>query len=303
MAKTKLLAPDSSETERFAATLRTVHRLATNRQRYAGNLDNIVASEPALLASDRSRFRNEDPRRWGVYQRLSEATLKRTLELELPHTCKVLGPQLLPWIHRFREEGLCSSALLRDLAFAFAVWACPHWRTSERLPRFLPDLARYELFEFAVLSAQASPPPTMPSDVLPELPLQMHGSVRLARFDFAVHRWSPILDGNGKNPVEVATWLLGYRDAEGDFAYFELNAMAFAIVSGCLLDQVGLYESVTMACADAHRTIDEDVVNGIAKVLESLANAGVFFGSQSDAERAYQPPLRPWQPWLLMGKN
>lgn len=304
MPKTKLRAPDESEQQRFAALLRTMHRAATSSRPASASIARSIATEEALSTADRTHLVQSDPKRFAVYQRLSRQTLEQTLHLEIPLTAACLGASLAKWVGRFREESLSRSALLRDMAYAFAVWACPLWRDDHEVAEFLPDLARFELFEFAVLSAPSTPKPTKAHAVVADRPLLLDSTIRLAYFEYAVHSWpGPTTDKGLEPPARGEVHLLAYRDEHYQFGYIELNPLAFAILRGCILEHLPLQQSMELACLQHQQRLDQDFIRGISEVLESLAAEGIFHGSCAAQDSPNKAMAGSWQKWLVEGKR
>lgn len=302
MAKVKLNPPEPHEQLRFAAALRTMHRAATGTASPTENIAGAIGEELDLTAADRHSLSETDPRRFGVYQRLCNQTLQHTLRLEIPLSCTQLASSLTTWTKRFLATQVNRSALLRDMAYAFVIWASPLWGQDDNLPDFLPDLARYELFEFSVLCATNSLAPENPSELHPERRLHLDDSVRLARFGYAVHEWQPdARDPRSTKPEKQAIQLLGYRDKAHNFGYIELNPFAFDIVAQCLLQQATLGQSMASACQKYRRPVDKSVIQGTAQVLASLAQEGILYGSLDPAAAHQAQTGKAWQAWLFEG--
>ena len=170
-----------------------------------------------------------DHRKLNVYRKLIRGTMLDTMRLELPLTAARLGDDYDHWVHRFCNEQLPSSAILRDVAFEFAAWACPLWQHDDSIPPFLPELARYELLEFDVHCAQRVAPARVGDALRPELPVCFDGSVRLGHFTFEVH----LLPDDPQDRTqpkrasdEDGIGVLAYRDGDNDFRQLSLTPLA-----------------------------------------------------------------------------
>jgi hypothetical protein len=168
---------------------------------------------------------------------------------------------------------------LRDVPAELVAWAAPRWRSDPGVPPYLSDLAAYELAHFAVSaceSVRAAPPL---AEVSLDRPLAFAESVRLARYDWAVHELSAELDATDPAPRRDVC-LLAYRDAGHAVRWLEVTPLAAAIVER-LLSAEPLGGAVERACAD-HSTTPAAVLEQVARLLADLGERGVVIGAREN---------------------
>jgi hypothetical protein len=208
---------------------------------------------------------------------------------------------------RWIETELPRSQILRDVAYEMCAWATPLWRADRAVPAHVVELARYELLEFDVYTAQRytaqRDPAQRTSDEVERDELSAdHGvafdtTMRLGRFDFAVHRLAEDVDDRTV-PDAGRFDLLCYRDADGTFRRMELTPLAGEILRRLWRDGAALAAAVADACRVCGRAVDQQVVDGTGVVLEDLASRGVLLGRRDGDP----PPLpSPHARWLLDG--
>ena len=131
---------------------------------------------------------------------------------------------------------------------SFVAWLANSRWGLERWP-FLLQLAHFEYIEVEILRWPDEPPsndlkvaPTADSRVV------FDGAARNLAYAYQVHK------ATKEEPESLAgeTFLLGYRDSEGDFIYSELSAHASAFLARCLEG-----ESVGAAASALNLEVDE----------------------------------------------
>jgi len=255
-----------------------------------------------LNPRDAAVLANTDHRRIGIYRSLVRFTLREAIELQTPRTIARLGEEAFEHYTRtYFETELPRSQILRDVAYEFAVWACPRWRADKALPPFLADLARYELLEFDVGTARrvvdsSSEEEAHGAELAADEGVAFDGSTRLAHFDYAVHKLPEEADDRSE-AEHRSTTLLAYRDADGRFRRMLITPLAGHICKRLMVDGQPLAKAVAQACEICGEPLSQRVIDGTALVLEDLAKRGVALG----ARRAQGPPpaTSPFNNWLL----
>lgn len=257
----------------------------------------------SLASEDAAAFARAETRRIHVYRKLVHATLKDVIALEIPRAVARMGhvayeSMLATWL----VEELPKSQILRDVPYEFAAWASPRWRDDAALPAYLADLARYELFEFDVYTAEREPvvwaergSPT--EELAADQTLAFDGTVRIARFDYAVHELVDDADDRTE-PVTRPSGVLAYRDRDGRYRQLDLTPLATAIFGAAWRRGAPLATAIQQACQARDRTVDQDVIDGTSRVLEDLAERGAVLGGI--ATTSSDPPApSPWAHWLF----
>lgn len=133
-------------------------------------------------------------------------------------------------VDAFLASRTIQSAYYRDVNPAFVAWLAESAWGQERWP-FLLQLAHFEYIEVEILRWPDEPSAT---DLRPgpdaESRVVFDGATRNLAYAFRVHEATQ----DDPEPSAGETFLLGYRDAEGDFAYSELSAHASAFLARCL---------------------------------------------------------------------
>jgi hypothetical protein len=105
-----------------------------------------------------------------------------------------------------------------------------------------------------------------------DLPVQLDGSVRLRRYDFAVQR-------GDDPPAREPTAILAYRDRESlRVRLLELTPRAAAVCARLLAGET-LQAALTGACADLGETMDDEFLAAMASFLADLGERGVLLGA------------------------
>lgn len=251
------------------------------------------AAYRALGVGDRDgeHLAGADPRRILVYRKLVRGTLLDAARAQIPRTAARLGDRYRPLIDAWCEAELPRSQVLRDVAFELAVWAEPRLRAETPI---LADLMRYELFEFDSYVAVTSTP-RVSDELGADQRVAFAGSVRLARFDHAVHRLPDDVEDR-TIPEARPTGVLGYRDGDGRFRQMDLTPMATAILAEMLIGAQPLAAAVQRACDAAGKPPTPKLLEGIGKVIEDLAARGAILGGRLDPEPPPDPS--PFFRWL-----
>ncbi|MEP7125902.1 MAG: putative DNA-binding domain-containing protein [Byssovorax sp.] len=273
---------DPEDPSRFPALLGAVASLVR-----APGVEAQIARDPQAFfvdggvgAADAASLAAQGERRLLVYRKLVRRGLTAAIRLEIPRTAARLGAGFDAWVDRFLEDESPRSHYLRDVAFELVAWAAPRWAADADVPGYLGDLARHELTGFDVASADDDGEAT---GIKLELELdgtaRFHASVRLARYDHAVHRLLAEVSARDV-PVREPTALLAYRDPEHEVRYLELTPLAAAILDRLLRGET-LRSSVVGAATEQGQALGPEVLAGTARLLDDLAERGALLGGAS----------------------
>jgi hypothetical protein len=271
---------DPEDAARFPALLGAVERLVRAPGVEARiNLDSkAFFVEAGLSAADASSLAAAGEQRLLVYRKLVRRGLAAAIRLEIPRTAARLGEAFEVWVDRFIDEEAPRSHYLRDVAFELVAWARPRWAADARVPEYLGDLARHELTGFEVGSAEDDRGATG-TDLDLDTSARFHASVRLARYEHAVHRL--LADEAARDvPAREPTALLAYRDADHEVRYLELSPLAAAILDRLLLGET-LRSAVVGASAALGEALGPEVLAGTARLLDDLVQRGALLGGSS----------------------
>jgi hypothetical protein len=242
-----------------------------------------------------------DARRILVYRNLVRGTLHDTIALELERTVARMPPGSFDrTIAAFCLHELPRSQILRDAAFELAAWATPRWHEDETLPAYLGDLARYELLEFDVYCARRQleedgwQPPAEPQELDAAQSVHFDETVRVARFDYAVHLLPTDVADRSQPELRTVT-LLAYCDHEGEMRQLELTEVAATILTLLRLGGTSLGQALQVAARRHDTPIDQRLIDGTAQVLADLAERGAVLGPRPTGPP--QPPS-PFATWL-----
>lgn len=257
-----------------------------------------------LSEVDRAHLERADPRRVRVYQKLVRTNLREAITIQLPATTALGGAGLATVVDEFLCRELPRSPILRDVAFEFARFALPRLAANPRLPAFLGELARYELFELEVHWAPRTwrardfeAPAALGTVLLADRPVAFDGSCRLGRFDYAVHELADAPSSTSA-PRAEHTVLFAYRDSREAFRRMTLTPVAAELIARLMHERQPLATALRDACAGHRRAVDAELIDGTSQVLAELAERGAVLGA--DLTEAGEPThaLSPWQRWL-----
>jgi hypothetical protein len=174
-----------------------------------------------------------------------------------------------------REEGV-RSHYFRDVPSEWLAWARPHLARDARVPRFLVDLAAWELFWFRVQTAERASRPDSLLDVAPDRALVFESPALLASFEHRIH----IYEDDAPDPDAAPTHLLGYRTSTGEAKLLELTPLAAAVVRE-LQAGTPLARAIPAACAAQNVAVTEAVLADVAKLLSDLASNEIILGARA----------------------
>ena len=251
----------------------------------AGAADAIADHLPAFLEArgvspDDIAAIASQPARIAVYRSLVRNALSSVVLRILPRTRARLNRAADGRFDRdfasFVDRVGARTHYLRDVPVEFYEWAAPSWRSDPALPRYLPDLASFELAAFSVGAAVDAPAGEAFAEVSLDRALAIHPSVRVERAAWRVHELTQDLDSDDE-PAADAVVLLGYRDAEHAVRWLELTPLAAAIVER-LAAGAALADAVTEACSAMNARFD---AKAIAALLGDLGARGVVLGARA----------------------
>lgn len=167
-------------------------------------------------------------------------------------------------VDAFLASRFIQSSYYRDIHPAFVAWLASSGWGQDTWP-FLLQLAHFEYIEVEILRWPDEPPlEGLASVPAADLQVVFDGTARNLAYAFAVHQ------ATKENPEPDAgeTFLLGYRDADGDFMVSELSAHASAFLARCLEgDRIG----------KAASALDLDHIEAL-ELLGDLRDKGAILG-------------------------
>jgi hypothetical protein len=251
----------------------------------AGAADAIADNLPAFLEArgvspDDIAAIASQPARIGVYRSLVRNALSSVVLRILPRTRARLNRAADGRFDRdfatFVDRVGARTHYLRDVPAEFCAWAVPSWRSDTSLPRYLPDLASFELASLAVGAAVDAPAGEGFAPVSLERALAIHPSARIERLAWRVHELTQDVDSDDE-PAAGDVALLAYRDAEHTVRWLELTPLAAAIVER-LVAGAALADGVSAACSAMNARFD---AKEVAALLGDLAARGVVLGARA----------------------
>lgn len=164
----------------------------------------------------------------------------------------------------FLASRTIQSSYYRDVNPAFVTWLSNSAWGQERWP-FLLQLAHFEYIEVEILrwpdeplSKDLKAKPTADAQIV------FDGATRNLAYAYRVHEATK----EDPEPEGGETFLLGYRDAEGDFNYSELSAHASAFLARCTEG-----ESIGTAASALNLELEE-----VLDLLSSFREKGALAG-------------------------
>jgi len=279
--------------------LRALQRVVQHAVRIPGGRQGLEAVHATRFAAfelpsdDGSALARQPVERLNVYRELIRGTLKSAIGNELPKTRHRLGRERFSrYYESFLDAEAPTSRILRDVAYEFAVWVHPQLVDDPEVADFVPDLMRFELFEFDVYTGQRVLDPELEvvEEITAERPVAFDGTVRITRFEHAVHRLRDVKD-NDDVPIAEATGVLAYRDENNRYRQMDLTPLATTILAGMILEHKALASAVQDACAVHEVEITQGVIEGTSRVLGDLAERGAISGSWAGAVPSAKPSL------------
>lgn len=209
-----------------------------------------------------------------IYRKLVRNGVRSAIGKLIPRTAARLGPSFDACVERYCHDEMPRSHYLRDVATEFVEWVLPQWATDQTIPRYLSDLARFELFEFYIAISMSQRRNVCGQELALDRSVIFDASVRIAHFDYAVQRLDED-EADREVPVEESTRLLGYRDASYEVHCLELNTLAAGILER-LLTGKKFGEAVLEAFGGVPPA---SVMETIAQMLADLADKKVLLGA------------------------
>ncbi len=208
-----------------------------------------------------------------LYRKMVHNRLRGVVEDFLPRAAELLGkPRLREDMTAFMAERAPHSVYFREVPGEFLAWAVPRWRADPGLPAFLVDLARHEWLDGEVSNAVGGGESASDVPLAIDLPVQLDGSVRLRRYDFAVHR-------DDDPPTHEPTNILAYRDRESHrVRLLELTPRAAAVCARLLAGET-LQAALAGACADLGEVMNDEFLAAMASFFADLGERGVLLGA------------------------
>jgi len=233
------------------------------------------------------------PARLAIYRRIVRNNLGDVAQRLLPRTYAAIeaaapgafGAELAS----FLDAAGPSTHYLRDLPRELVAWATPRWADRIDLPPYAIDLARHEVAEFAVGTAQTGPPRDAVDAVALDRPVVLREPIKVERYRFAVE------DGEGDDgdaaraapeaPPPRSTAVLIHRDAE-DLVHTTVISDFRASLLERLIRGDALGDAVKRACDAAGSAPSDEALGDVAAFLADLAERGVLLGALAEGEPA-----------------
>ncbi|MEM1028942.1 MAG: putative DNA-binding domain-containing protein [Myxococcota bacterium] len=293
------------------ARLRSLQRLlqdaiVTDRSREGLVADHRggFAHRGDVRADDGAALREQPFTRLNVYRKLVRNTLRSAIGNELPKTRHRLGAERFErYYTSYLRTEAPASRLLRDVAYEFARWAHPRLVADPQVADFIPDLMRFELFEFDVYTGERiiDPGREVVDELSADLPVAFDGTVRIARFDHAVHRLLDVVE-NDDVPVAGSVGVLAYRDADNRYRQMDLTPLATSILTAMHVEQRTLADALRHACGEHQVDITAGVIEGTSQVLADLAERAALRGAWPTPDPDARDPS-PHFRWLCCGPS
>ncbi len=208
-----------------------------------------------------------------IYRTLVLGRFESAIEASLPRTAARLGARLREQVATFVAERASRSHYVRDIAAEFLGWAAPRWRADLSTPRYLVDLASYELLQIDVCAAEDDAPhPSAPIGL--ESILLFRRGARAAAYGFAVHRLADDADDRIAPRAEHVR-LLAYRDDADQFRLLELERPAAALID-LLMRGRPLGLAAREACHATEEPISDQVLARQSLLLQELDDRGII---------------------------
>lgn len=215
-----------------------------------------------------------------VYRSLVHNRMRNATRDFIPRTIARLGSKRFRTdFARFVDERAAKSFYLRDVPEEFVAWICPQWRDDADVPTYLADLARHELLQLTVRNAPGGGEPATGNPVALDRPLRFDGSVRLMRYDHAVHKL-PSDKADRTEPPAVPTDLLVYRDEAHEVRYLELTEFAAAALRHLIDESQPVAQALVAAAADLGEDLGDERLGAAAVLLADLAERKVMLGAE-----------------------
>jgi hypothetical protein len=284
---------------RLAAIQRALQRLATSPRAPEEAFAALVAG--GAHPEDARALAASPPARLGVYGGLIGGTIARAIENQLPRTSARLSAlgRLHDDTRRFLDESPPRSHYLRDVPFEFAQWAAAVWAADPEVPPFVPELARFELLEFAVGTAERGPGVPRREELAADRGVALEGTAHVARFRYAVHLL-PEDPADRSEPERLDVALLVYRDGANEVRQIALTPLAMQILERLLGARAPLGRAVEEGCRALGGAVDQEAIDGVARLLSGLAERGVVLGAAPPGAPE-GVPTSPFRGWLTGG--
>jgi len=164
---------------------------------------------------------------------------------------------------------------LRDVPAEFFAWTVAGWIADPHVPRYVPDLAAFELACFDLATFEPAHPPEPLAAVALDRAVVFTPSTRIRRYSWAVHELHDAGDST-ETPACRDVSLLGYRDGDHVVGWLALTPLAAAIVDR-LLGGEPMGQAIERACQASHAAADPKDMAGL---LADLASRGVVLGAK-----------------------
>ncbi|MFZ5896762.1 MAG: putative DNA-binding domain-containing protein [Myxococcota bacterium] len=211
-----------------------------------------------------------------VYRELIRGTLRAALERAIPRSMSRLGTHFDVFFDRFLNERGPRTHYLRDVTGELLEFVAS-LPSDPRVPGYWLDLARHEALHIEVAATPVTKPTRAGAELALEAGLDFSESVRLVRYDYAVHAL-PHDVADRSEPACEPTHILAYRDADHDVRYLRLSEFAAAVLRRLHAGQA-LGDSLRGAAAEIRCDLDASTLEAVAALLADLSERGVITGA------------------------
>ncbi len=219
-----------------------------------------------------------EDRRMGIYRELFYNNVEGFLSSSFPVLHRLLDDDSWHALARdFFASHRCHSPLFLEIPREFLSYLDEERGAREGDPPFMRELAHYEWVELALSVAEVNELPVDPDgDLLDGVPLPSPAAWPLS-YSYPVHKISP--DFRPAHPGEQPSYLLAYRDTEGDVGFIELNPVSARLFSLLQENRGSSGRALLQGIATELAHPDPDVViAGGSSILEDWRMLGIVLG-------------------------
>jgi hypothetical protein len=216
--------------------------------------------------------------RWLLYRDMVRKRMRNMIASGLPRSVALLGTEAYgahydAWL----DEVAPRTRYIREIVPAFADHVVPRLARDPNVPRFIPELVRYEATWWRA-AYDDSPWPTDVEELAFEKRPVLNPTVALLRFEHRVHE--KLREGEtdyAPSPVAI----LVYRNRDDDKIYTWVpSALCADLVEGFLHGEVSLTDVAKRISEARGVAIDAKFVENLGTMLADLVTRTVLLGSR-----------------------
>jgi hypothetical protein len=235
----------------------------------------LLAAEPS---EDDLRELGGLRERWLLYRDMIRKRMRGMIASGLPRSVEALGKARYgahydAWL----DEAAPRTRYIREIVPAFADFLLPRLAADGKLPRWLPELVRYEATWWRVGYADAAWPTDASELSFEKRPL-LNPTATLLRFEHRVHEKLP--EGETDYPPSPTAALV-YRNRDDDKIYTWVpNPLSADLIDAFIAGEESLTDVVKRVCAARDVSIDAKFVESLGTMLADLVSRTVILGSR-----------------------